>query len=92
MKTIRAATAILLLYTSRLLASDSPPNSPQAEGRTDAVITKEYADSLLGTTSARLEVIPKGVSYVVEPMDDWFDGLRIAFTTQSQAGSGFGSD
>jgi hypothetical protein len=83
MKTIRAATAILLLYTSRLLASDRPPNAAQAEGRTDAVITKEYSDSLVGTTAARLEVIPKGVSYAVEPMDGWFDGLACFYDAES---------
>jgi hypothetical protein len=83
MKTIRAATAIFLLYTSPLLASDNPPNSAQAEGRADSVITKEYADSLVGTTSARLEVIAKGVSYAVEPMDGWFDGLACFYDAES---------
>jgi hypothetical protein len=83
MKTIRAATAILLLYTSPLLASDSPANSAQAGSRTDSVTTKEYADSLVGTTSARLEVIPNGVSYAVEPMDGWFDGLACLYDAES---------
>jgi hypothetical protein len=83
MKTIRAATAILLLYSSPLLASDSAPISAQAEGPTDSVISKEYSDSLVGATSARLEVIPKGVSYAVEPMDGWFDGLACFYDAES---------
>jgi hypothetical protein len=85
MKSIRAAAAMLLLCASPLFAADDPPNSAPAQGSAPSVITKEYADSLLGSTSARLEVIPVGVAYAVEPMDTWFDGLACFYDAESSA-------
>jgi hypothetical protein len=83
MKTIGAATAVSLLYASQLLASDGPSNLAQAPDRSDPVITKEYTDSLVGTTSARLEVLPKNVSYAVQVMDGWIDGLACIYDAES---------
>jgi hypothetical protein len=83
-KTIGAGTAILLLYNFPLLVSDSPSDLTQAQGRTEAVITREYTDSLVGTTSARLEVLPKNVSYAVQVLDGWIDGLACIYDAESK--------